>query len=83
MGVLTQKQNPLLMKPMKQVNKIILFFLFTSHYIKSYLHVIMKNESSYTFQHSLLTKEVFIMVLGLSQYEESLIRRIHICSLFV
>jgi len=54
---------------------IILFFFFTS-YIKSELHVIMKTEPSYTFQHSLLIREVFIMVLGHSQSEEFLIRRI-------
>jgi len=34
----------------------------------------MKAEPSYTFQHSLLTREVFIMVLGDSQYEEFIIR---------
>ena len=30
----------------------------------------MKIEPSYTFQHSLLTTEVFIMVHGHSQFEE-------------
>jgi len=34
----------------------------------------MNIEASYTFQHSLLTREVFIMVLGHSQSEEFLIR---------
>ena len=62
------------MKPMKQANNN----LFSSlHYLQeSQLHVIMKNEPSYILQHSLLTREVFIMVLGHSQSEEFLIRRI-------
>ena len=36
----------------------------------------MKAEASYTFEHALLTREVFITVLGHSQSEEILIRRI-------
>ena len=51
------------------------------------LDVIMKTKLSYNFQHSLLTREVFIMVLGHSQSEEFLIRRIklvtHLYSIIV
>ena len=43
----------------------------------------MKTEPSYTFQHSLLTREVFIMVLVLSQYKEFLIRIIQIGNSFL
>ena len=73
------------MKPMKQANNK----LFSSlHYLqKSQLHVIMKSEPSYILQHSFLTREVLIMVLGHSQSKEFLIRRIgliiHLYSIIV
>ena len=64
------------MKPMKQTNNNLFSLL---HYLQeSQLHVIMKTEPSYTFQHSLLTREVFIMVLGHSKSEEFIIRRIRL-----
>ena len=55
---------------------IIILFSSFHHLQKSQLYVIMKIEPSYIFQHSLLTREVFIMVLHHSQSEEFLIRRI-------
>ena len=50
--------------------KIIVFFSFHQLHKITITHVIMKTEPSYPFQHSLLTREVFIMVLGHSQFED-------------
>ena len=50
--------------------KIILFSSLHQLHKIIITHVIMKTKPSYTFQHSLLTREVFIMVLGHSQSEK-------------
>ena len=77
MGALTKNKISCSWKPWyKHYNNFI--FLLYIYYIKSQLHVIMKTKPSYTFQHSLLTREVFIMVLGHSQSEEFLIRRVEL-----
>ena len=57
---------------------IIILFSSLHHLHKSQLHFIMKTKPSYTFQYSLLTREVFIMVVCHSQIEEFLIRRIRL-----
>ena len=50
--------------------KVILFSSFHQLHEIIFTHVIMKIKPSYTFQQSLLTREVFIMVLGHSQSKE-------------
>ena len=75
MGALTIKIN--FLEHETHDSSITKIFLFSSlHQLHEIMitHVIMKIEPSYTFQHSLLTREVFIMVLGHSQSEEFLIR---------
>ena len=57
---------------------IIMLFSYFHHLQKSQLDVIMKTEPSFILKCSLLTREVFIMVLGRSQSEEFLIRRIEL-----
>ena len=60
------------MKPMKQVQPIYILLSFSSSLHKNTsLHSQYEDRPSYTFQHSPLTREVFIQVHGHFQTEES------------
>ena len=66
---LTYNKIPCSWNPWSKLNKSTFYYLCLLHYINYIVN--MKTDPSYTFQHSLLTREVFIMVHGHSQSEES------------
>ena len=59
------------MKPMRQAYQKHILLSVSSYLHKYIITINMKTDPSYTFQHSLLTREVFIQVHGHFQTEES------------